>query len=120
MSHTALICDDAIFMRTMLSEILQQVGFTVVGEAGTGVVAVEQYKTFRPSLVTMDLMMPEMDGIEAVRAIMMFDPRAQIIVCSAMGQEALVIDAIQAGAKDFVVKPFQPSHVWDAIQRVIG
>jgi two-component system chemotaxis response regulator CheY len=119
MSQTALICDDALFMRTMLSDILQQAGFTVAGEAGTGVMAIEQYKALRPDFVTMDLIMPEMDGIEAVRAIMMFDPRARIIVCSAMGEEALVVDAIQAGAKDFVVKPFQPSDVWNAIQRVL-
>lgn len=120
MSHTVLVCDDAVFMRTMLSDILQQAGFTVVGEADTGSKAVEKYKELRPDLVTMDIVMPDMGGIDAVRAITLFDPTARIVMCSAMGQQALVVDAIQAGAKDFVVKPFQPSRVLEAVQRVIG
>jgi two-component system chemotaxis response regulator CheY len=120
MSHTVLVCDDAVFMRTMLSDILQQAGFTVVGEADTGMKAVEKYKELRPDLVTMDIVMPDMGGIDAVRAITSFDPSARIVMCSAMGQQALVVDAIQAGAKDFVVKPFQPSRVLEAVQRVIG
>jgi two-component system chemotaxis response regulator CheY len=104
-SHTVLICDDAIFMRTMVGDILQQAGFEVVGEAETGIQAVEKYKQLKPDLVTMDIVMPDMGGIDAVRE---------------MGQQALVVEAIQAGAKDFVVKPFQPSRVLEAVQRVLG
>lgn len=120
MTHTVLVCDDAVFMRTMLSDILQQAGFTVVGEAGTGAAAVERYKELRPDLVTMDIVMPDMGGIDAVREITAFDPNAKVVMCSAMGQQALVVDAIQAGAKDFVVKPFQPSRVLEAVERVLG
>ena len=120
MSHTVLICDDAIFMRTMVGDILTQAGFEVVGEAETGVQAVEKYQQLKPDLVTMDIIMPEMGGIEAVKKIMEADPQARILMCSAMGQQALVLEAIQAGAKDFVVKPFQPSRVLEAVQRVLG
>jgi len=120
MSHTVLVCDDAVFMRTMLSDILQQAGFTIVGEADTGTKAVSKYKELRPDLVTMDIVMPDMGGIDAVREITAFDPRARVVMCSAMGQQALVVDAIAAGAKDFVVKPFQPSRVLEAVQRVLG
>ncbi len=120
MAHTVLVCDDAIFMRTMISDILSQAGYEVVGEAETGVQAVERYKKLRPDLVTMDIVMPDMGGIDAVREIMKFDASARILMCSAMGQQALVIEAIQAGAKDFVVKPFQPSRVLEAAQRVLG
>ena len=120
MSHTVLICDDAIFMRTMISDILQQSGFEVVGEAETGVEAVAQYRKLRPDLVTMDIVMPDMGGIDAGREITKFDPNARILMCSAMGQQARVVEAIQAGAKDFVVKPFQPSRVLEAVQRVLG
>jgi two-component system, chemotaxis family, chemotaxis protein CheY len=119
-SHTVLVCDDAIFMRTMISDILQQSGFEVVGEAETGVEAVAQYRKLRPDLVTMDIVMPDMGGIDAVREITKIDPNARILMCSAMGQQALVVEAIQAGAKDFVVKPFQPSRVLEAVQRVLG
>ncbi len=119
-SQTVLICDDAIFMRTMVGDILQSAGFEVVGEAETGLQAVEKYKQLRPDLVTMDIVMPDMGGIDAVREITKFDPQAKILMCSAMGQQALVVEAIQAGAKDFVVKPFQPSRVLEAVQRVLG
>ena len=119
-SQSVLICDDAIFMRTMLADILQQAGFDVVGEAETGSQAVARYRELRPDLVTMDIVMPDMGGIDAVREITKLDPAARILMCSAMGQQALVIEAIQAGAKDFVVKPFQPSRVLEAIQRVLS
>ncbi|HEY2848273.1 MAG TPA: response regulator [Gemmatimonadaceae bacterium] len=117
---TVLICDDAIFMRTMVSDILQQAGFEVVGEAESGLQAVEKFRQLKPDLVTMDIVMPDMGGIEAVREICKTDPDARILMCSAMGQQALVVEAIQAGAKDFVVKPFQPSRVLEAVQRVLG
>jgi two-component system chemotaxis response regulator CheY len=102
-SGTVLVCDDALFMRTMVKDILTQAGFAVVGEAENGQQAVEFYKKLKPDLVTMDIIMPEMGGIEAVKKIMEIDPQARILMCSAMGQQALVLEAIQAGAKDFVV-----------------
>jgi two-component system chemotaxis response regulator CheY len=119
-NNTVLVCDDAVFMRTMISDILTQAGLEVVGEADSGAQAVEKYRQLRPDLVTMDIIMPEMGGIDAVRAITEFDPEARVLMCSAMGQQALVAEAIQAGAKDFVVKPFQPSRVLEAVQRVLG
>ena len=120
MNQTVLVCDDAIFMRTMISDILSQAGFEVVGEAESGLQAVEKYRALKPDLVTMDIVMPDMGGIEAVREICKSDPEAKILMCSAMGQQALVVEAIQAGAKDFVVKPFQPSRVLEAVQRVLA
>ena len=119
MSHTVLVCDDAIFMRTMISDILSQAGYEVVGEAETGTQAVERFSELNPDLVTMDIVMPGMGGIDAVREIVKIAPSAKVLMCSAMGQQALVIEAIQAGAKDFVVKPFQPSRVLEAVQRVL-
>ncbi len=120
MGHRVLVCDDAIFMRTMISDILAQAGFEIVGEAETGAQAVDKYKQLKPELVTMDIVMPDMGGIDGVREIVKLDPDAKILMCSAMGQQALVVEAIQAGAKDFVVKPFQPSRVLEAVQRVLG
>ena len=120
MSHSVLVCDDAIFMRTMISDILTQAGFEIVGEAESGSQAVEKYRQLKPDLVTMDIVMPDMVGIDAVREICRDNPDAKILMCSAMGQQALVVEAIQAGAKDFVVKPFQPSRVLEAVQRVLG
>ena len=120
MGHRVLVCDDAIFMRTMISDILSGAGYEVVGEAESGLQAIERYKELKPDLVTMDIVMPDMGGIDAVREIVKGDPNAKILMCSAMGQQALVVEAIQAGAKDFVVKPFQPSRVLEAVQRVLG
>jgi two-component system chemotaxis response regulator CheY len=120
MLRTVLICDDAVFMRTMLSDILSNAGFSVVGQAQTGSEAVAKYKELQPDLVTMDIVMPDMGGIEAVREIVKEHPDAKILMCSAMGQQSLVVEAIQAGARDFVVKPFQPSRVLEAVQRVLG
>jgi two-component system chemotaxis response regulator CheY len=119
-AHRILICDDAIFMRTMIADILTGAGFEIAGEAESGLQAVERYKTVKPDLVTMDIVMPDMGGIDAVKAIIAIDPDAKILMCSAMGQQSLVVDAIQAGAKDFVVKPFQPARVIDAVQRVLS
>ena len=120
MSRTVLIVDDAIFMRTMISDILNQAGFEVIGEASTGVEAVQKYKELNPDLVTMDIVMPDMGGIDAVREIVKDYPEARILMCSAMGQQGLVVEAIQAGARDFVVKPFQASRVLEAVQRLLG
>lgn len=120
MAHTVLVCDDAIFMRTMITDILSQAGYEVVGEAETGAQAVQKYRELQPDLVTMDIVMPDMSGIDAVREICRENPDARILMCSAMGQQALVVEAIQAGAKDFVVKPFQPSRVLEAVQRLLS
>ena len=107
-------------MRTMVGDILTQAGFEIIGEAETGVQAVERYQQLRPDLVTMDIVMPDMGGIDAVREITKLDPNARILMCSAMGQQALVNEALQAGASDFVVKPFQPNRVIEAVQRALG
>jgi two-component system chemotaxis response regulator CheY len=120
MGRTVLVVDDAIFMRTMIGDILRQAGFEIVGEAATGTEAVELYRQLKPDLVTMDIVMPDMGGIDAVREIIKEDPGAKILMCSAMGQQGLVVEAIQAGARDFVVKPFQPSRVIEAVQRLLG
>jgi two-component system chemotaxis response regulator CheY len=120
MLKTVLVCDDAVFMRTMLADVLTQAGFAVIGQAKTGAEAVEKYRELRPDLVTMDIVMPDMGGIEAVKEIVHEFPDARILMCSAMGQQSLVIEAIQAGARDFVVKPFQPSRVLEAVQRVLA
>jgi two-component system chemotaxis response regulator CheY len=114
-----LIVDDAAFMRMMIKDILTKNGHAVVGEAKTGKEAVDMYFSLKPDLVTMDITMPEMNGIEAVKEIRSKDPAAKIIMCSAMGQQAMVIDAIQAGAKDFIVKPFQPARVLDAVGKAL-
>ncbi|MBZ4682589.1 MAG: response regulator receiver protein [Fusobacteriales bacterium] len=115
-----LIVDDAAFMRMMIKNILTKEGYEIVGEAENGAVAVAKFKELNPDLVTMDITMPEMDGISAVKEIMSSNPGAKIIMCSAMGQQAMVIDAIQAGAKDFIVKPFQPDRVIEAVSKVMG
>jgi len=120
MSKTVLIVDDAAFMRMMIKDILNKNGFEVVGEAENGVQAIEQYKELQPDLVTMDITMPEMDGVAALKEIKQMDPSSIVIMCSAMGQQAMVIDAIQAGAKDFIVKPFQADRVLEAINKALG
>lgn len=115
-----LVVDDAAFMRMMIKDILTKNGYEVVGEAGNGLQAVELYKELKPDVVTMDITMPEMDGIAAVKAIKKLDPNARIIMCSAMGQQNMVMEAIQAGARDFVVKPFQADRVLQALDKVLG
>lgn len=120
MAHSVLIVDDAAFMRMMIKDILTKNGFNVVGEAENGAVAVEKYKELSPDLVTMDITMPEMDGIAALKEIKATDDKATVIMCSAMGQQAMVIDAIQAGAKDFIVKPFQADRVMEAVNKALA
>ncbi|SUY47510.1 response regulator containing CheY-like receiver domain and AraC-type DNA-binding domain [Clostridium putrefaciens] len=114
-----LIVDDAAFMRMMIKDILEKNGFEVVGEASNGIKAVEMYKKERPDVVTMDITMPDMDGIEAVKNIRQFDSSAKIIMCSAMGQQTMVMDAMRAGARDFIVKPFQVDRVLEALKKAI-
>ncbi|NLV16974.1 MAG: response regulator [Syntrophomonadaceae bacterium] len=120
MSKRVLIVDDAAFMRMMIKDILTKNGYAVVGEAENGLNAIEKYTEYLPDLVTMDITMPEMDGISAVKEIKKNDPNARIIMCSAMGQQAMVIDAIQAGARDFIVKPFQPDRVLEAVAKAMS
>lgn len=120
MSKKILICDDAMFMRTILKGLLVDNGYEVVGEAENGRMAVEKFNQLKPDLILMDITMPEMDGIEALKKIKEADPNATIIMCSAMGQQAMVIEAIQSGAKDFIVKPFQADRVLEAVAKVLG
>ncbi len=115
-----MVCDDAAFMRMMIKDILVKNGYEIAAEAENGLKAVERYPEAKPDLVLMDITMPEIDGIEAVRRIKALDPNANVIMCSAMGQQAMVIEAIQAGAKDFIVKPFQADRVLEAVRKVIG
>lgn len=120
MAKNILICDDAAFMRMMIKDILTKNGYNVAGEAENGLKAVEKYKEVNPDLVLMDITMPEMDGIQALKEIKKADAGALVIMCSAMGQQAMVIESIQAGAKDFIVKPFQAERVIEAVKKVVG
>jgi two-component system chemotaxis response regulator CheY len=120
MAKNILICDDAAFMRMMIKDILTKDGYTVVGEAANGAEGVEKYSQLKPDLVMMDITMPEMNGIEALKKIKEGDASANVIMCSAMGQQAMVIESIQSGAKDFIVKPFQAERVLEAVKKAIG
>ncbi len=120
MAKSILICDDAAFMRMMIKDILTKNGYNIAGEAENGLKAVEKYAETQPDLVLMDITMPEMDGIQALRKIKESDPNASIVMCSAMGQQAMVIESIQSGAKDFIVKPFQPDRVLEAVKKAVG
>ena len=120
MSNNILIVDDAAFMRMMIKDILTKGGFNVVGEAENGISAIQKYRELKPDLVTMDITMPEMDGIQALKEIKANDATAQVIMCSAMGQQAMVIEAIQSGARDFIVKPFQVDRVLEAVRKALS
>lgn len=120
MTRRVLIVDDAVVMRMMIKGILAKSGFDIVGEAQNGVEAVEKYVELRPDLVTMDVVMPEMDGIAAVKQILNHDPSARIVMCTSMGQQALVVEAIQAGAKSFITKPFQPPKIVETLNKVLA
>jgi two-component system chemotaxis response regulator CheY len=114
-----LVVDDAQFMRMMLKNILTSNGYEIAGEAENGVQGIAKFKELKPDLVIMDLIMPEMGGIDAAKEMIKEDPEARILMCSAMGQQALVVEAIQVGAKDFIVKPFQPSGVLEAVAKAL-
>ncbi len=120
MANGILIVDDAAFMRMMIKDVLSKNGFTIAGEAENGARAIERFKELNPDLVIMDITMPEVDGIQAVKEIKKTNSAAKIIMCSAMGQQAMVIEAIQAGAKDFIVKPFQAERIIEAVKKVLG
>ena len=119
MAKNILICDDAAFMRMMIKDILTKNGYNVVGEAENGLKAVEKYQETKPDLVLMDITMPEMDGIQALKKTKQADPNASVVMCSAMGQQAMVIESIQSGARDFIVKPFQPDRVLEAVKKAV-
>ena len=119
MKARVLIADDASFMRQMIREIIEPEGYEVVGEATNGMEAVALYLELQPDLVTMDIVMPKRSGIEAVRGILAEDPRAQVVMCSALGQETLVMEALHAGAKNFIVKPFKPDAVLSTLDRLL-
>ena len=119
-NFTLYFCDDAAFMRVMIKDILTKNGYDVAGEAENGLKAVEKYNETKPDLVMMDITMPEMDGIQALKKIKEADANATVIMCSAMGQQAMVIESIQSGAKDFIVKPFQADRVLEAVKKAIG
>lgn len=115
-----LVVDDAAFMRKVLSDALTKAGHEVVGEAGNGNEAVEQFRELKPDLATLDITMPDKDGITALKEILSLDPGAKVVMCSALGQESKVLESIKAGAKDFIVKPFQPDRVLQAVQNALG
>ena len=118
MRNRVLITDDAAFMRMMLKDIFEKAGYEVVGEARNGAEALSKFEDLHPDLVTMDITMPEVDGITGCKSIMMKYPNANIVMCSAMGQQAMVLDAIKAGAKDFIVKPFEPKKVIEVANKL--
>lgn len=119
MAKNILISDDAAFMRMMIKDILTKNGYNVVGEAENGKIAVDKYMELKPDLVLMDITMPEMDGIQALKKIKAIDANASVVMCSAMGQQAMVIESIQSGARDFIVKPFQPDRVIEAVKKAV-
>ncbi|MBP3608701.1 MAG: response regulator [Lachnospiraceae bacterium] len=120
MAKNILICDDAAFMRMMIKDILTKNGYGIAGEAENGAIAVEKYMETKPDLVMMDITMPDKDGIQALKEIRSKDAGANIIMCSAMGQQAMVIEAIQSGARDFIVKPFAADRILEAVRKAIG
>ena len=115
-----LVVDDAAFMRKMVSDALSKAGHEVIGEAGNGVEAVESFRSLKPELTTLDITMPEKDGLQALGDIMTLDPNARVIMCSALGQESKVLESIKAGARDFVVKPFQADRVIEAVGKALA
>ena len=120
MSGTVLICDDTMFMRAMIAQALTTGGYEVVGQAETGADAIEQYNECKPTVVTMDMVMPDVSGIDALRAIVETDPDACVVMCSAMGQERLVEEAMAAGARGYVVKPFKADQLLSEIQSALA
>ncbi len=120
MAKRILIADDAAFMRMMIKDILGKGGYEIAGEAADGNEALAKFKELKPDLVTMDITMPNCDGIQSLKQIKEADANANVVMCSAMGQQAMVIEAIQSGAKDFIVKPFQADRVLEAIKKILG
>lgn len=120
MASRVLIVDDLAFIKLIIKDTLEKTGFEVAGEASNGVEAIEQYKGLQPDIVLMDITMPKMDGIQALQEIIKIDPQAKVIMCSALGQQKLIIQSIQLGAKDFIVKPFKPERIVGAIKKALN
>ncbi|MCR4926214.1 MAG: response regulator [Clostridiales bacterium] len=120
MGKKIMLVDDAAFMRMMIKDTLTKNGYTEIVEAGNGAIAVANYQTEKPDLVIMDITMPEMDGLEALKQIRAMDSEAKVVMCSAMGQEAMVVDALKQGAKDFIVKPFKPDRIMKTVNNILG
>lgn len=120
MASRVLIVDDLAFIKLIIKDTLEKTGFEVAGEASNGLEAIEQYKRLRPDIVLMDITMPKMDGIQALQEIVKIDPQAKVIMCSALGQQKLIIQSIQLGAKDFIVKPFKPERIVGAIKKALN
>ena len=120
MSYTVLLCDDAVFMRCMLSNLVIESGYEVIGEASTGAEAVEQYRRLKPDVVLLDIVMPDKSGLVALREIRELDPKARVVMCSSMGQRIFVDEALADGAKAFIVKPFTGSNVLDALKAAVN
>lgn len=120
MSKKIMLVDDAAFMRMMIKDTLTKNGYTEIVEAANGALAVSTYQSEKPDLVIMDITMPEMDGLEALKKIKASDPNAKVVMCSAMGQEAMVVDALKEGAKDFIVKPFKPDRIMKTVNNILG
>jgi len=115
-----LVVDDAAFMRMIIKDTLKKLGYDDVEEAADGLIAIEKYQQLNPDLVMLDVTMPNLDGIGALKAIKEMDPNAKIVMCSAMGQESMVVEAIKLGALDFIVKPFKPDRIAKTMQAVLG
>ena len=115
-----LVVDDSVFMRMMIVNMLKKFDLNVIGEACNGIEAIQKFKELKPSLVTMDITMPELDGVSSIKEIIKIDPSAKIIVCSAMGQEAMVVEAIKAGAKSFLIKPLEEERVLNEVKKLLG
>ena len=120
MGKKVMLVDDATFMRLKLKAILTEFGHEVIGEAATGRIAIDQYRSLKPEVVLMDITMPNMDGLEALKAIRAKDNKANVVMCSAMGQEAMVVEAVQAGIKDFIVKPFKEDRLMKTVNSILG
>ena len=120
MDKKIMLVDDAAFMRMMIKSTLNKNGYNNIVEANNGQVAVDDYPSEKPDLVIMDITMPVMDGLQALKKIRSIDPNARVIMCSAMGQEAMVVDALKAGAKDFIVKPFKADRIMKTVQNILG
>jgi two-component system chemotaxis response regulator CheY len=118
MAKSILICDDAAFMRMMIKDILVKNGYNIAGEAENGVKAVEKYQETKPDLVLMDITMPEMDGIQALKKIKAIDANASVVMCSAMGAQGIILKAMQIGASDYITKPFQTNRVVEALKKI--
>ena len=120
MGKKIMLVDDAAFMRMMIKDTLQKNGYTEIVEAGNGEQAITTYSAEKPDLILMDITMPVMDGLEALRRLKEIDPEIKVVMCSAMGQETMVVDALKLGAKDFIVKPFKPDRIMKTVNSILG